>query len=113
MSHPLVVHKRNPHDVFIGRPSKWGNPFIIGRDGEREQVIAKHAFWLLQQPELLAALPELKGKRLGCFCAPNSCHGDTLALIANHDCADMTTEQIYDMLFAEKVQQILHLTRNL
>jgi hypothetical protein len=83
MADPLVVHcKRTPHDVYIGRPSKWGNPFAIGRDGTREQVIARYERWLLEQPELLAALPELAGKTLGCWCAPRACHGDVLARLA-------------------------------
>ena len=84
--HPLVVHcKRNEYDVYIGRPSKWGNPFMIGRDGSREEVIFKYLKWLRNQPELIKALPELKGKRLGCWCAPNSCHGDILAKLSNDD----------------------------
>lgn len=79
-----VVHcKRETHDVYIGRPSKWGNPFVIGRDGTREQVIAKYRNWLLSQAHLMAALPELKGKTLGCWCAPQACHGDILAELAN------------------------------
>lgn len=84
MPHPLVVHsKRDRYDVYIGRPSKWGNPFAIGRDGTREEVIEKYRAWLLGQPELLAALPELKGKVLGCWCAPQACHGDVLVELAN------------------------------
>jgi hypothetical protein len=84
MAHPLVVHcKRSAHDVYIGRPSKWGNPFQIGRNGTREQVIERYERWLETQPELLAALPELAGKTLGCWCAPRSCHGDVLARLAN------------------------------
>ncbi|SEP53675.1 MULTISPECIES: DUF4326 domain-containing protein [Amycolatopsis] len=83
MAHPLVVHcKRAPHDVYIGRPSKWGNPFVIGRDGSREQVITRYERWLLAQPELVAALAELSGKTLGCWCAPNRCHGDVLAALS-------------------------------
>lgn len=79
-----VVHcKREKYDVYIGRPSKWANKFIIGKDGTREEVIAKHEEWLLQQPELMAALPELKDQILGCWCAPKKCHGDTLARLAN------------------------------
>lgn len=79
-----VVHcKREPYDVYIGRPSKWGNPFVIGTDGTREQVIAKYRRWLESQPQLLAALPELKGKTLGCWCAPDACHGDVLAELAD------------------------------
>jgi hypothetical protein len=67
MAHELVVHcKRAPHDVYIGRPSKWGNPFVIGRDGTRDEVIARYEAWLLEQPELITALPELAGMTLGC-----------------------------------------------
>lgn len=80
----LVVHcKRSKFDVYIGRPSKWGNPFVIGRDGTREEVVAKYREWLLQQPELMAALPELKGKVLACWCAPELCHGHVLVELAN------------------------------
>lgn len=71
-------------DVYIGRPSKWGNPFVIGRDGTRTEVIEKYREWILTQDELLAAIPtELKDKRLVCFCAPQACHGDVLAELAD------------------------------
>lgn len=83
MPHKLVVHKKDPHQVYIGRPSKWGNPFVIGKDGDRAVVIAKYEAWVKTQPALMAALPELKGKTLGCFCAPQPCHGDVLARLAN------------------------------
>ena len=46
--------------VYVGRPSKWGNPFAIGRDGSRDEVIAKYRAWIVQQPALMAALPELR-----------------------------------------------------
>lgn len=78
-----VVHcKRARYDVYIGRPSKWGNPFVIGRDGSRADVIAKYRAWLLNQPTLVAVLPELRGKVLGCWCAPQACHGDVLEELA-------------------------------
>jgi hypothetical protein len=81
-----VVHcKRQSFDVYIGRPSKWGNPFVLGRDGGRDEVIARYREWLVQQPELMATLSELKGKVLGCWCAPLSCHGDVLAELANEE----------------------------
>jgi len=84
MPHPKVVHcKRARYDVYIGRPGKWGNPFQIGRDGTRAQVIARYERWLATQPELLAALPELAGKTLGCWCAPRACHGEVLARLAS------------------------------
>ena len=79
-----VVHcTRGTHDIYIGRPSKWGNPFVIGKDGTREQVIQKYRNWLMTQPSLLAALPELKGRTLGCWCSPAACHGDVLAELAD------------------------------
>ncbi len=79
-----VVHcKRQPYDVYIGRPSKWGNPFVIGKDGTRDEVIAKYAEWIKTQPELIAALPEIKDKILGCWCRPFKCHGDVLVKLAN------------------------------
>lgn len=76
-----VVHcKVDPFDVYIGRPSKWGNPFLLGRDGDRATVIAKFRHYLDACPELrAAAVKELSGKTLGCYCAPLPCHGDVLA----------------------------------
>lgn len=82
--HQLVVHcKKSKYDVYIGRPSKWGNCFEIGKDGTRIEVIKKYKEWLLNNKELMVQLPELKGKILGCWCAPNCCHGDVLAELAN------------------------------
>lgn len=79
-----VVHRsRSVYDVYIGRPSKWGNPFIIGRDGSRDEVIEKYREWLLRHPRLVFALRELRGKKLGCWCSPLPCHGDVLAEMAN------------------------------
>jgi hypothetical protein len=81
-----VVHcKREKYDVYIGRPSKWGNPFIIGRDGTRTEVIRKYENWIKQQPELMNSLSELKGKTLACWCSPAACHGDVLIKLANPD----------------------------
>ena len=74
----LVHCKRESYDVYIGRPSKWGNPFEIGKDGNRKEVIRKYREWILTQPELMNALPELIDKRLGCWCYPEKCHGDVL-----------------------------------
>ena len=83
MAQPLVVHcKRARYDVYVGRPSKWGNPFVVGRDGTRDQVIARYERWLLHQPEWLAQLDELVGRTLGCWRAPKACHGEVLARLA-------------------------------
>jgi hypothetical protein len=84
MADQLVVHlKRDHYDVRIDRATKWGNPFRIGPDGTRAEVIDRYEQWLRNKPELLTALGELRGKRLGCWCAPQSCHGDVLARYAN------------------------------
>ena len=69
--------------VYIGRPGKWGNPFVIGRDGTRGEVVAKYRAYLLGNRALMAALPELTGKDLVCWCAPEACHGDVLLELAN------------------------------
>lgn len=93
MASALVVHcKRSSYDVYIGRGpdprtgkwNVWGNPFKIGPDGTREEVIAKFRCWFYTRPDLVAkAKRELKGKVLGCWCSPQACHGDVLAEAAN------------------------------
>ena len=74
-----VVHcKREKFDVYIGRPGKWGNPYVIGKDGTRKEVISKYESWIRSKPELINSLYELKDKVLGCWCKPKACHGDIL-----------------------------------
>ena len=74
---------RPPGSIYIGRPSKWGNPFVIGPDGDREEVIRLYTEWIKTQPTLLkAAQTELQGRVLVCWCKPLPCHGDVLARIA-------------------------------
>jgi len=58
--------------------SIWANPFHVGKDGDRDQVCDAHAAYLAKKPELLAQIGELKGKVLGCWCAPERCQGDHL-----------------------------------
>lgn len=93
---PRLLNKHRdgiPADaVFIGRPSKWGNPFVIGKDGTRAEVIAKYEAWIVEQPELMAALHELTGKDLVCFCDPDPCHGHILLRLAN---PELRTIQFY------------------
>ncbi len=69
--------------VYVGRPSKWGNPFVIGRDGTRSEVIAKYRAWIVKQPDPMASLDELRGRNLVCWCAPHACHADVLIELAN------------------------------
>lgn len=64
--------------VYAGRGSIWGNPFKIGEDGSRDCVIQKYDKWIRGRPDLLARLPELKGKTLACWCFPRRCHCSVL-----------------------------------
>jgi hypothetical protein len=69
--------------VYIGRPTKWGNPFVIGPDGTRQEVVQKYKDYILSNQSLLSQVHELRGKDLICFCAPQQCHGDVLIELAN------------------------------
>lgn len=76
--------QRGPDYVYIGRPSRFGNPFVIGKDGTRAEVIEKYRDYFYANPVLMQeAISELAGKRLGCYCAPKACHGDVLAEYVN------------------------------
>jgi Domain of unknown function (DUF4326) len=80
----VVNCRKEPYDIYIGRPSLWGNPFEIGKDGSREEVVAKYRQWISTQPDLLDRIHTLEGKTLGCWCSPKPCHGDVLIdLITN------------------------------
>jgi hypothetical protein len=84
-----VVHcKREPYDILIDRTTAWGNPFMLGRDGDRDQVIAEYLEWVVLNEGRTATwirehVHELRGKTLGCWCAPQACHGDILLALAN------------------------------
>lgn len=74
----VVNIRHEPCDILICRPSKWGNPFPIEGRMTRERAIRAYEVWIRRRPDLLATLPELVGKRLGCHCKPLACHGDVL-----------------------------------
>lgn len=79
-----IATGKQAFDVWIARPSKWGNPYRIGKDGTREEVLKKYKKYLRSRPDLIEdAKRELKGKRLGCYCSPLPCHGDILAQAAD------------------------------
>lgn len=88
-----VIHVRDmqPGDVYIGRAmprqrlkgSPFANPFKIGEHGDREEVIHRYYHWLLDSHGLIELIPTLRGKRLACWCAPQACHGDVLAELAD------------------------------
>lgn len=68
--------------AYIGRGSRWGNPFKIGADGTRDEVCVKYAEWF-ETSGLDAFLHEIEGKNLVCWCAPSRCHGHFLLARAN------------------------------
>jgi predicted transcriptional regulator len=84
----VVNLTKEAYDVYIGREfrrgkydfdaSKWGNPYREGEDGTIDQVIDKYRDYIKGRPDLLTSLPELRGKRLGCWCKPGPCHRDVL-----------------------------------
>jgi hypothetical protein len=79
-----VVHVRKQvFDVYIGRGSMFGNPHRMRDESkaERTRVIEAYQEWFkirLQDPKFVSELEKLRGKRLGCFCAPKRCHGDII-----------------------------------
>lgn len=84
---PKVLNKRTDAipsgAVYVGRPSRWGNPFILDSKMPRHIAVKEYRKWIQNQPELMTALPELKGKDLICWCAPLPCHADVLLELAN------------------------------
>lgn len=79
----VVNLKRESFDIFIGRPSAFGNPFIIGRDGDRNGVIELYRRYFHRRistdGDFRVKVSALKGKVLGCYCKPLPCHGDVIA----------------------------------
>lgn len=104
------VVKYNPRFIFnestmvrVDRFTKWGNPFIIGVNGDRDTVCDLYERWLkewiINEREInykigireysnkwvIEHIEELKGKDLACWCTPQRCHGDTLIKLANKE----------------------------
>ena len=93
---PRILNKRTDDipkgSVYVGRPSKWGNPYKvndpllpagISKEEKYRLVVDEYRTHLMNNPELLAALPELRGKDLVCWCSPLPCHADVLLELAN------------------------------
>lgn len=89
MSHPLRSRRPNMRAplggaVLVARPRHSGNPYKVGRDGTRAEVVAAYERYLREQPDQMAQLPGLRGRRLACYCGLDEpCHGDVLAQLAN------------------------------
>ena len=92
---PRVKHVndlKEPDDVYVGRPTKWGNPFThlpsestraIYQVETREQAVEAYENWIISHENLLNDLQELKGKNLVCWCHPKRCHAEVLLRLAN------------------------------
>lgn len=80
-AHANLIRWAEFHGLYvrIDRRSEWGNPFEMPGDGDRNTVIRNYAeHYLPHKPSLLSRMSELRGKALGCWCAPDACHGDVL-----------------------------------
>lgn len=86
---PKVLNNRTdkiPLDaVYVGRPSKWGNPFQLIAETFRHDVVIQYKEYLLKNKKLMNDLHELRGKDLVCWCAPRECHADVLLKLANKE----------------------------
>lgn len=79
----LAWADRHDRLVRIDRSGDWGNPFVLGEDGDRATVIENFRWYIERKPSLLRRLPELRGKVLACWCCPDDCHGDVLVNLVN------------------------------
>jgi hypothetical protein len=83
MNKTKVVHcKKEKYDIYIGRPSIFGNPFSIGKDGNRKKVINLFRSYFYNRLDydidFKEKIQNLKGKILACWCKPLACHGDII-----------------------------------
>ncbi len=65
-------------DLRIDRRTKYGNPFAIGKDGNREEVIVKYREYIAENMHLINEIRERNPRYLYCWCAPLPCHGDVI-----------------------------------
>ncbi|MDX3314560.1 DUF4326 domain-containing protein [Streptomyces sp. ME08-AFT2] len=101
--HPDYDPELNPNVIYVSRRQWWGpgrlldehplkNPHLVDKPCRargchgvlhtREEAIAAYGQRLLAHPELLALVPELRGRVLACWCAPELCHAHVLAVLA-------------------------------
>lgn len=106
-----------PYDIYCGRSnkhynlieSKWHNPFVIGKDGDRKEVIQKYEEYIRAKPELLAQLPELKDKTLACWCdvSKEACHCQVLGKLLEelYPCTDIARIKDLQVVDTELVKE--------
>lgn len=87
----VSVKSGKHYDIYIGRPSIWGNPYSSKPSkyakeivNNKREAIEKYKNYILNNPELLEKLNELRGKTIACWCKENEkCHGDVLIELIN------------------------------
>ena len=83
MSKPVNSFPKALGFARVDRKSRWGNPFSIGRDGSRKEVIEKYRQFLFENPLPQEEVQWLWGRHLACNCAPKPCHADVLLRYVN------------------------------
>jgi len=89
----VVNLRKEPYDVYVGRPSPFGNPYSHKegtlakyRVASVEEAVEKYRKYAENNHVILSKLHLLQGKRLGCYCAPNRCHGEVLVELVEKYC---------------------------
>ena len=113
----IETWSRDPNNIYIGRPSRWGNPFKLSQESSREEVVKNFEKYIRGNSELLQCIKELRGKSLGCWCYPKLCHGVVLHRLAENTRMD---EDICDRIvskisanFNERFDEIAESTKNI
>lgn len=92
MTAPRVLSRRRGNEnppkgsVYVGRPTRWGNPFVVGANYTQEEAVEAYRAWLMapERAWLRAEMREsLRGKNLVCWCHPKVCHADVILEVAN------------------------------
>ena len=96
----IVVNRRKTQeDVYIGRGSIWGNPFVLNLELERDLVVEQYKLHLIEQIKqgiiTIDQLKQLNGKKLGCYCKPKKCHGDIIKEIVDLVMSDSFDIDLY------------------
>lgn len=81
----LKGFKMPPNTVYVGRPTKWGNPWKVHPLMSAQECVDKYEHEIIMNPAWRATIKkELKGKNLACFCRVGDvCHADVLLKYAN------------------------------
>lgn len=88
----------SPEAIYIGRPSIYGNPFVLTKEEDRDAVLERYHDWFYEKvesdPEFRNRILELRGHDLACWCAPRKCHGDVIIEWLETVCVDSDTKSM-------------------